>query len=78
MTIPMIAFLLPAGASSATGSTGAHSCCAPTSHAPLVIAALAVLALTVLTFCGKPVIVVCYGVGTAFFCTRLRRRRHRA
>ena len=67
MTVPMIAFLLPAGVLSDRLDRRSLMLCADLARA-IVIAALAVLALTgLLTFWELLVIVALYGVGTAFF-----------
>jgi DHA3 family tetracycline resistance protein-like MFS transporter len=67
MTIPTIAFLLPAGVLSDRLDRRSLMLCADAGRA-LVIAALAVLSLTgLLTFWQLLVIVALYGVGTAFF-----------
>src|SRR5580765_4406604 len=67
MTVPMIAFLLPAGVLSDRLDRRSLMLWADLARA-VVIAALAVLALTgLLTFWELLVIVACYGVGTAFF-----------
>jgi MFS family permease len=67
MTIPMIAFLLPAGVLSDRLDRRSLMLCADFARA-IVVAALAVLALTgLLTFWELLVIVALYGVGTAFF-----------
>ena len=67
MTIPMIAFLLPAGVLSDRLDRRSVMLCADLARAT-VIAALAVLALTgLLTFWELLVIVALYGIGTAFF-----------
>ena len=67
MTIPMIAFLLPAGVLSDRLDRRSLMLCADVARA-IVIAALAVLALTgLLNFWELLVIVALYGVGTAFF-----------
>ncbi len=67
MTVPMIAFLLPAGVLSDRLDRRSLMLCADFARA-IVIAALAVLSLTgLLTFWELVVIVALYGVGTAFF-----------
>jgi DHA3 family tetracycline resistance protein-like MFS transporter len=67
MTIPTIAFLLPAGVLSDRLDRRSLMLCADIGRA-VVIAALAVLSLTgLLTFWELMVIVALYGVGTAFF-----------
>ena len=67
MTIPMIAFLLPAGILSDRLDRRSLMLAADTARA-LVIGALALLSLTGhLTFWELVVIVALYGVGTAFF-----------
>jgi MFS family permease len=67
MTIPMIAFLLPAGVLSDRLDRRSLMLCADLARA-IVIAVLAVLALTgLLTFWELLAIVALYGVGTAFF-----------
>lgn len=67
MTIPTIAFLLPAGVLSDRIDRRRLMLCADTARA-LIITALAVLSLTgVLTFWQLVIIVALYGVGTAFF-----------
>lgn len=67
MTVPMIAFLLPAGVLSDRLDRRSLMLCADFARA-IVIAALAVLSLTgLLTFWELLVIVALYGVGTAFF-----------
>jgi DHA3 family tetracycline resistance protein-like MFS transporter len=67
MTIPTIAFLLPAGVLSDRVDRRRVMVCADAARA-LVIAVLAVLAWTgVLTFWQLVVLVALYGVGTAFF-----------
>jgi MFS family permease len=67
MTIPTIAFLLPAGVLSDRLDRRSLMLCADISRA-VVIAALAVLSLTgLLTFWELMAIVALYGVGTAFF-----------
>ena len=67
MTIPTIAFLLPAGVLSDRLDRRSLMLCADIGRA-IVIAALAVLSLTsLLTFWELLVIVALYGVGTAFF-----------
>jgi DHA3 family tetracycline resistance protein-like MFS transporter len=67
MTIPTIAFLLPAGVLSDRLDRRSLMLCADIARA-IVIAALAVLSLTgLLTFWELLVIVALYGVGTAFF-----------
>ena len=67
MTIPTIAFLLPAGVLSDRLDRRSLMLCADIGRA-VVIAALAVLSLTgLLTFWELLVIVALYGVGTAFF-----------
>ena len=67
MTIPMIAFLLPAGVLSDRLDRRTLMLCADAGRA-VVIAALAVLSLTgLLTFWELLVVVALYGVGTAFF-----------
>jgi MFS family permease len=67
MTVPMIAFLLPAGVLSDRLDRRSLMLCADLARA-IVLAALAVLALTgLLTFWELLVIVALYGVGTAFF-----------
>ena len=67
MTIPMIAFLLPAGVMSDRFDRRTLMLCADAGRA-VVIAALAVLSLTgLLNFWELLVIVALYGVGTAFF-----------
>jgi MFS family permease len=67
MTIPTIAFLLPAGVLSDRVDRRSLMLCADLARA-LVLAALAVLALTgLLTFWELVLLVALYGVGTAFF-----------
>jgi MFS family permease len=67
MTIPTIAFLLPAGVLSDRLNRKSLMLCADLGRA-LVLAALAVLALTgLLTFWELVLLVALYGVGTAFF-----------
>jgi MFS family permease len=67
MTIPTIAFLLPAGVLSDRLDRRSLMLCADLGRA-LVLAALAVLALTgLLTFWELTLLVALYGVGTAFF-----------
>jgi MFS family permease len=67
MTIPTIAFLLPAGVLSDRVDRKSLMLCADLGRA-LVLAALAVLALMgVLTFWELVLLVALYGVGTAFF-----------
>ena len=67
MTIPTIAFLLPAGVLSDRLDRRSLMLCADLGRA-LVLAALAVLALTGhLTFWELVLLVALYGVGTAFF-----------
>ena len=67
MTIPTIAFLLPAGVLSDRLDRRTLMLCSDIGRA-VVIAALAVLSLTgLLTFWELLVIVALYGVGTAFF-----------
>ena len=67
MTIPTIAFLLPAGVLSDRLDRRKLMLCADVGRA-LVIAALAALALTsLLTFWQLAIVVALYGVGTAFF-----------
>jgi DHA3 family tetracycline resistance protein-like MFS transporter len=67
MTIPTIAFLLPAGVLSDRLDRRSLMLCADIGRA-VVIAALAILSLTgLLTFWELMVIVALYGVGTAFF-----------
>ena len=67
MTIPTIAFLLPAGVLSDRLDRRSLMLCADLGRA-LVLAALAVLALTgLLTFWELVLLVALYGVGTAFF-----------
>ena len=67
MTIPTIAFLLPAGVLSDRLDRRSLMLCADIGRA-VVVAVLAALALTgVLTFWQLVVIVALYGVGTAFF-----------
>jgi MFS family permease len=67
MTIPTIAFLLPAGVLSDRLDRRSLMLCADIGRA-VVIAALAVLSLTgLLTFWELMVVVALYGVGTAFF-----------
>jgi len=67
MTIPTIAFLLPAGVLSDRVDRRSLMLCADLARA-LVLAALAVLALTdFLTFWELVLLVALYGVGTAFF-----------
>jgi MFS family permease len=67
MTIPTIAFLLPAGVLSDRLDRRSLMLCADIGRA-VIIAALAVLSLTgLLTFWELMAIVALYGVGTAFF-----------
>jgi MFS family permease len=67
MTIPTIAFLLPAGVLSDRLDRRSLMLCADSARA-VVITALAVLSLTgLLTFWQLAVIVALYGIGTAFF-----------
>ena len=67
MTIPMIAFLLPAGVVSDRLNRRSVMLVADVARA-LVIAALAILVLTgLLTFWELLVLVALYGIGTAFF-----------
>src|SRR5438093_2050406 len=67
MTIPTIAFLLPAGVLSDRLDRRSIMVCADIGRA-VVIAALAFLSLTgLLTFWELMVVVALYGVGTAFF-----------
>ena len=67
MTIPMIAFLLPAGVLSDRLDRRKLMLCSDAGRA-VVIAALAVLSLTgLLNFWELLVVVALYGVGTAFF-----------
>ena len=67
MTIPTIAFLLPAGVLSDRVDRRLLMLCADLARA-LVLAALAVLAFTsLLTFWELVLLVALYGVGTAFF-----------
>jgi DHA3 family tetracycline resistance protein-like MFS transporter len=67
MTVPTIAFLLPAGVLSDRLDRRSLMLCADLGRA-LVLAALAVLALTgLLTFWELVLLVAFYGVGTAFF-----------
>jgi DHA3 family tetracycline resistance protein-like MFS transporter len=67
MTIPTIAFLLPAGVLSDRLNRKSLMLCADLGRA-LVLTALAVLALTgLLTFWELVILVALYGVGTAFF-----------
>jgi MFS family permease len=67
MTIPTIAFLLPAGVLSDRLDRRTLMLCADLARA-LVIAVLAVLSLTgVLTFWALMAVVAIYGIGTAFF-----------
>ena len=67
MTIPTIAFLLPAGVLSDRFDRRSLMLCADLGRA-IVIGVLAVLALTgLLTFWELLIIVALYGVGTAFF-----------